>query len=86
MDWVSLNTVLLACILVLLLDARVNPRITVEQILLYLGLNVEEVRGILKEDKEEVLRKLSELRVKIPDQVLKDFRNEKKRNKDDEKT
>jgi len=86
MDWVSLNTVLLACILVLLLDARFNPRITVEQILLYLGLNVEEVRGILKEDKEEVLRKLSELRVKIPDQVLKDFRNEKIRNKDDEKT
>lgn len=79
MDWVGINTVLLVIILGLLIHAKLTA-LTAEQILLYLGLNNDEIREVLKGDKEDFIRVLKRLKIDVSDQVLKDLRNEKKRN------
>ena len=79
MDWVEINTVLLVIVLGLLIHAKLTA-LTAEQILLYLGLNNDEIREVLSGDKEDLIRILKGLKIDISDQVIKDLENKKKRN------
>ena len=79
MDWIGINTILLLAALVLLIHAN-RTAITAEQMLMYLGLNADEIREVLSGDKEDLIRILKGLKIDVSDQVVKDLENKKKRN------
>ena len=79
MDWIGINTILLLAVLVLLVHAN-RTAITAEQMLMYLGLNADEIREVLSGDKEDLIRILKGLKIDVSDQVIKDLENKKKRN------